>query len=73
MTETDPPPPLALNIDRSGWINFADPPPTSPFLPKSPLMGLHYPKTKEQIGVGVGANTRSQTSDTKVWPYAMIN
>jgi len=31
-------------------------------------MGLHYPKTKKQIGGGVGENTRGQTSDTKVWP-----
>ena len=31
------------------------------FLPKSPLMGLHYPEAEEQIGYGVGENTRSQT------------
>jgi hypothetical protein len=50
MPETDPPRPLALNIDRSGSIQLCGPAPTSPFLPKSPLMGLHYPKTREQIG-----------------------
>ena len=73
MPETDPPRPLALNIDRSDSIQLCGPAPTSPFLSKSPLMGLDYPKTKEQIGGDVGENTRSQTSDTKVWPCAMTN
>ena len=54
---------LLTSTDPARFFNFA---PTSPFLPKSPLMGLDYPKTKEQIGGGVGENTRSQTSDTKV-------
>jgi hypothetical protein len=70
MLEIDPPRPLALNIDRFGSIQLCGPAPTFPFLPKSPLMGHDYPKTKEQIGGGVDENTLSETSDTKVWPCA---
>ena len=29
-------------------------------LPKTPLVGLHYPETEEQIGRGVGQNARTQ-------------
>jgi hypothetical protein len=46
MPGTDLPRPLALNIDRSDSIQLCGPAPTSPFLPKSPLMGLHCPKNQ---------------------------
>lgn len=43
-------------IDRYGSTQLCGP---AAFLPKTPLMGLHYPEAEEQIGYGVGENARN--------------